>query len=266
MFPKRTVGIAVTVKKCLRCELIFADPQPIPFDLQDHYGVPPESYWKPEYFSVAPNYFEEVIERYVQLKTPELGKKSLDIGAGLGHAMIAMDKAGFDAYGFEPSVEFRDRALSKMAVSPDRMRIGDMETIAYEPESFDFISFGAVLEHLYEPSAAISKALTWLRRGGLIHIEVPSSRWLVNRIINLAYRLQGSDYVANISPMHLPYHLFEFGLKSFQLNAKRSDYEIAFHEHYVCQTYLPKMVDPLLQPWMRHTGTGMQLSIWLRKP
>ena len=40
-------GIAVSVKKCGNCELVFADPQPIPDRFDAHYGAP-EDYWTAE--------------------------------------------------------------------------------------------------------------------------------------------------------------------------------------------------------------------------
>ena len=49
------------MKKCKNCKLIYSSPQPVPFDIQDHYGVPPESYWRPEYFIPDPAYFSEQI-------------------------------------------------------------------------------------------------------------------------------------------------------------------------------------------------------------
>jgi 2-polyprenyl-3-methyl-5-hydroxy-6-metoxy-1,4-benzoquinol methylase len=265
MFPRKRKGLTVTVVKCGRCQLIYADPQPVPFDLQDHYGVPPASYWKEEYFTVSPDYFAGEIARFKQLVPFTRGMRALDIGAGLGKAMISLQRAGFDTYGFEPSGPFREQAIARMGIDPQRLRLGDMETITYEPGQFDLITFGAVLEHLYDPDASIRKAMGWLRPGGHIHIEVPSSAWLVNRIINLAYRLQGLDYVGNISPMHMPFHLYEFGLKSFEENGRRSGYTVAFHEYFVAPTYMPKLIDPLLTWWMRRTDTGMQLSLWLRK-
>jgi hypothetical protein len=56
----------------------------------------------------------------------------------------------------------------------------------------------------------------WLAPNGQIYAEVPSARWLIGRMLNLAYRVRGIDYVTNLSPMHSPYHLYEFELKSFQ--------------------------------------------------
>lgn len=44
--PKKVDGIAVSIKRCVQCGLIFADPCPVPDQLSDHYGIPPEEYWK----------------------------------------------------------------------------------------------------------------------------------------------------------------------------------------------------------------------------
>lgn len=263
--PKNKVGITTTIAKCTNCGLIYSNPQPIPFDLQDHYGVPPEDYWKEDYFTVSENYFQGEIKRLKSLIEFKEGMKSLDIGAGLGKAMIALTKAGFDTYGFEPSKQFYERAISKMSVSPEKLKIGQIEEVKYPQNTFDFISFAAVLEHLYDPSDSIIKALDWLKPNGIIHIEIPSSDWLINKILNLFYSLNRTDYVGNISPMHEPYHLYEFGLKSFQQHSKKYGYQLAYFEYYVCQTFMPKIADYFLKPYMKWTNTGMQLCVWLRK-
>ncbi len=263
--PKNKTGITTTIIKCKNCGLIYSNPQPVPFDLQDHYGVPPEDYWKPNYFNIDENYFKGEIERLKKLIDFKPGMRSLDIGAGLGKAMISLEKAGFDVYGFEPSQQFYERAISKMNIDPKKLQLGMIENVNYPDAYFDFISFGAVLEHLYDPSQSIQKALKWLKPNGIIHIEIPSSDWLINKLVNLFYKLKRSDYVANISPMHDPYHLYEFSLNSFKEHSKQNGYEIALYEYYVCQTYMPKIADLILKPYMKHTNSGMQLCVWLRK-
>ena len=43
--PRNKIGITITVSKCNQCGLIYSNPQPIPFDLQDHYGIALQNYW-----------------------------------------------------------------------------------------------------------------------------------------------------------------------------------------------------------------------------
>ena len=264
--PRSKIGISVSVVKCRNCNLIFSNPQPIPFDIQDHYGVPPENYWRPEYFTVDKNYFGHQIETTKKLSQFDNGMKALDIGAGLGKCMISLTNAGYDAYGFEPSVPFHQKAIEKMNISPDKLRLGMIEELDYPENSFDFITFGAVLEHLYDPAAALKKALKWSKQNGLIHIEVPSSKYLMPKIFNWYFRIRGTNYVNNISPMHRPFHLYEFGIESFKEHARKENYEISHYEYYVCDVYfLPRIIHPLLKWYMKKTNTGMQLAVWLRK-
>ncbi len=224
--PKSLTGISVSIVKCTNCGLIYSNPQPIPFDLQDHYGTPPEEYWKDEYFVSQPTYFNRQIEEVNKLLGSQPGKKALDIGAGLGKAMLAMQNKGFDVYGLEPSIPFYERAISKMGIDKDRLKLGSVEEIDYEKQSFDFINFGAVFEHLYEPTKCLEKVLSWLKPNGIIHIEVPSSNWLLPTFMNLYFRLIGTNYVTNLSPMHTPFHLHEFDLRSFEKLSHKMNFKV----------------------------------------
>lgn len=263
--PKKKIGISTTIMKCSNCELIFPNPLPVPENIDQHYGVPPEDYWTKEFLELSDNYFKPHADTFKRLYGNKEDMTALDIGAGTGLCVISLKKNGFEAYGLEPSEPFYERAITQMGISKDRMKLSTVEDAEYDNEKFDFITFGAVLEHLYSPSLAIKKSLQWLKPNGLIHIEVPSSKWLTNKIYNLVYRVQGLDYVGNISPMHTPFHLYEFGLKSFELHSQRYNYKIAQHKFMVCETFLPKILNPIIKPIMDKTNTGMELEVWLRK-
>jgi SAM-dependent methyltransferase len=263
--PRAKTGVSVTVVQCARCRLIFPNPLPIPRSIQDHYCLEPEEYWQREYFVADSAYFSEQIKRFNSLFVGNGPGRALDIGAGTGKCLTALESAGFDAFGLEGSELFHRAAIERNGIRPDRIRLSAVEDATFEPESFEFITFGAVLEHLYDPSEAIAKALNWLTPTGLIHIEVPSADWLIARLANFYYRLWGTDYVANLSPMHPPYHLYEFTLDTFRHHSQRLGYQIAHHEYYVAQTYLPRALDPVMRKVMEITRTGMQLEVWLRK-
>src|SRR6185436_15711156 len=115
----------------------------------------------------------------------------------------------YDAYGIEPSEPFYRRAIDQMGISPDRLSLTTFEDAEF-PRMFDIVSFGVILEHLYDPSAALAKAFKWLNPDGVIHVEVPSSKYIFSNILNLYFWLCRTDYVVNISPMHVPFHLYEF--------------------------------------------------------
>ena len=263
--PKNKFGITVSILKCEKCGLIYSNPLPIPINIQDHYGVPVEEYWKPEYFVWEPDYFSEQIETTKRLLFFKNGMKALDIGCGLGKCLTSLYNAGFDAYGIESSVPFYQKAISEMNIQPDRIKLGLMQEVEYQ-EKFDFITFGAVLEHLYHPAEALEKALKWLDKNGVIHIEVPSSNHFIPKLINLYYKFRCSGYVTHLSPMHSPFHLYEFDLESFRYLSKKMGFEIVEYRYDVCSIYyIPKIFHPLLSWYMKTTNTGMQLTVYLRK-
>lgn len=263
--PRAAIGIAVSVRQCRRCGLIFADPQPIPSSFSDHYDEPDE-YWNADYFEDEPGYFEAEIATAKRLLHFHPGMRALDVGAGIGKAMHALTAAGFEVWGFEPSPAFRKLAVERSGIPEERIGLCTIENATYGTEEFDLISFGAVLEHLRSPSHALRRAMEWLKPGGIVQLEVPSARWLIARLVNLYYRLLGTSFVTNISPMHRPFHLFEFTPACFELNGQHTGYEVVEQRTMVCSIrHAPPFLHGPLRSLMAQTETGMQLSVYLRK-
>jgi SAM-dependent methyltransferase len=259
--PRRLTGVTTTVVRCRGCGLVYCNPRPVPDDVAGLYDVAPEHYWR----DAAPDgeAFTDEIACFRRLWSGAGAPRVLDVGAGTGRAMVAMGHAGLDVWGLEPSPTFRARALA-LGVAESRLALGTVQDAVYAPASFDLITFGAVLEHLPDPAAALSSVLPWLAPGGLIHVEVPSSRWLVGRALNAVYRLTGAGHVTNLSPMHVPYHLYEFTPDSFARHGARAGYRIAEVRVFAGDTYLPGALSRAASALMERTGSGMQLQLWLR--
>lgn len=264
--PKKKSGISVSIMKCINCNLIFSNPRPVPHSFDDHYNINPEEYWKNEYFNIDENYFLHEIKKAKELLNFSSGMRALDIGGGIGKAHMALKNNGFETTSIEPSNTFRNLALSKFNIESDKYILSSIEDADFKENQFDFITFGAVLEHLNDPAFSILKSMKWLKKGGVIQIEVPSSKHLISKIYNLYFRLRGCNYITNLSPMHEPFHLYEFDTKSFKELSKKNNFSVAFYEYFVCSIYnIPKIFHPFLYYIMKNTNTGMQLSIWLRK-
>jgi SAM-dependent methyltransferase len=264
MRPRKRIGVTTSVMRCRECGLVFANPLPVPHDIAQHYDMSPSRYWAPRYFEPDPGYFSDQISMFRQLWDGDGTPVALDVGAGIGKCMRSLSAHGFDAHGLEPSPAFRDAAIEHGEIEPERLTLGTVETASYEPGTFDFATLGAVLEHLPDPAAEIEHVLAWLSPGGLVHIEVPSSNWLTSRLVNLAYRIQGLDFVTNLSPMHPPYHLYEFTAECFRRHAARSGHSVASVRLLTGHdTFLPGP-DSLWRSIMARTRTGMQLEVWLR--
>ncbi len=265
-WPRRKPGITVPIFRCRECSLIYANPMPIPESIGQHYEVEPEDYWCDGYFQDDPAYFHHQIEVFARLtdRSP-CGSSALDVGAGIGKAMVALTRAGFEAQGIEPSSAFRHAAIRRMGIPEDKLQPASVEDAVFPKDSFDFINFAAVLEHLADPATALRKLTGWLKPDGVMYVEVPSSAFLLSRLVRLSYQLTGSDYVINTCPMHVPYHMYEFGLKSFTCHGRWTGYTVAFYEYYPCAGHMPKVLVRPFNAVMGWTDTGMQLAVWLRK-
>lgn len=264
--PKSKIGISVSIQRCSDCGLIYSNPLPIPFDLQDHYGIIPEEYWEMEYHNWKESYFDSQLADAKDLLHFQNGMKALDIGAGIGKAMKCIEKAGFDVYGIEPSIPFYERAINNMKIDKNKLQLVTIDDFEFESDFFDFITFGAVFEHLYDPLKSLEKALSLLKPNGIIHLEVPSSNWLISRMTNFYYKMIGTNFVSNLSPMHSPFHLYEFDINSFKKCSNNLNFTIEKYYHNVCEIYnIPKFFHPILKMYMDKTYTGMQITIYLRK-
>jgi SAM-dependent methyltransferase len=257
--PRKRIGIATTVVRCIDCGLIYADPLPIPRSVEDHYGLEPGEYWPEDYFNVPPDHLKRELALCRQL-APH-AKDLLDIGAGLGHNMIAALAYGFNVTGIEASKTFYDVAARKLG---DRVMHTMLENADFPVGSFDVVSFNAVLEHLYDPAGAIEKVLRWLRPGGMVHIDVPDANYLLSKVYNLYFWLARTDYVVNISPMHPPFHLYEFTSESFVRHGEKAGYAVAHIQRYPGKTAAHRFTR-YLDPIMNITGTGMGLVVYLQK-
>jgi hypothetical protein len=62
-----------------------------------------------------------------------------------------------------------------MGVNPVKLKLGMLEEVEYDPGTFDFISVGAVFEHLYHPYEALEKShemaeAWWIDPNGSCHL------------------------------------------------------------------------------------------------
>lgn len=268
LFPWRQASMDLPVFRCGKCALTYSNPLPIPLSMSQHYGMDPENYWPEQYFQLDPNFspFSAVDFQKIERLIPGIQKPVyLDVGSGIGKSMRALAAKGWDVWGIEPGEQFHKAAITKGQIPSERLRNCSIENAEFPENFFDMISFGAVVEHLADPFACLNRSLDWLKPGGIIHIEVPSSNWLIGKAYRLVQKCMGSQYVTNLSPMHVPYHLHEFTHKSFELLPFANRFSIADYQYWPCLTYLPRGLSWLATKYMKYTDTGMQLVIYLRK-
>ena len=265
--PRNKSGMAITIHRCNVCDLIYSNPEPKPAALTDHYDIPVDSYWNEEQLSQSIEIHSRHLNKCKTLLGFYPGMKALDVGVGVGNGFAALKQAGFDTWAIEPSPSFRKKALELTQADEERIQLSSIEEADFPDEHFDFVSLSGVFEHLYDPAANLRRCMKFLKPGGIWYAEVPSSNWLIARLINRYYKLVGTSFTTNLSPMHIPFHIHEFTHRTFVKNSEIGRlYEVCSYEYEVCPVrHFPKVLHPAVNKLMEKTGTGLQLHIWLRK-
>jgi SAM-dependent methyltransferase len=96
------------------------------------------------------------------------GARVLDVGAGGGRLVAALDRAGFDAAGIEPSA--RSHARARQAGLP----VVRESVAGHADAGLGAVVLWHVLEHLEDPAAALARVHGWLAPGGLVLVGVPN--------------------------------------------------------------------------------------------
>lgn len=261
----KRLGKGLPILKCKHCGLIF------PADIivfEENIFTKTQSGTFPA-FSEVP--YKGSFERELNLmegffKRPLKELDALDAGFGYGNSLLPMKERFRSVKGIEPFKEIFQYAVlhpELKGLKGDLINV-DFDQAQYPDTSFDFI-FLEAFQHLQEPDIALKKAMKWLKKDGLIYMEVPSSGWLIAKLVNLIYYLQRTNYVCNLSPLHGHYSFTELSRRTLELNGQKNNYKVIYHEIYPCNTGLNQWLDKILKLVMKLTGTGMQMGIVLKK-
>lgn len=204
------LGVESRIVQCVSCGLIFANPMPHPTQAFANYHDT-EEYFRNHDPKIK---IAEYVERY-RYAERLLGRRgvTLDVGCGSGESLLAAQQAGWDAVGIEPSAEFAEFARQRYGAD---VRVGELADVRFDDGSFDFLTLGAVLEHVFEPLVLLREMRRVLRPGGLAYIGVPNEAGLYWTLGNAYQRLRGRDWVLNISPTFEPFHTLGWSKRSLR--------------------------------------------------
>lgn len=107
------------------------------------------------------------IDKFLNRKKANL----LDVGSGIGVFLYEMKKKGYKAKGLDLDKRYAN-FLKKKEI---KVFVSKIENLNIK-EKFDLITFNKVLEHVKNPSKFLKNSLKFLKKSGLIYIEVPDSK------------------------------------------------------------------------------------------
>jgi 2-polyprenyl-3-methyl-5-hydroxy-6-metoxy-1,4-benzoquinol methylase len=164
-----------TVYRCGACGLGFLDPRPDASELGDLYR---DGYFDDQYGHGLAFGSPEMQKRLSQeshrirfFRRVKKSGKVLDIGCGMGYFLLACRDAGYDVEGMDISADSAAYVRREMEIP---VAVGAIDGIDYPPESFDIITMWHFLEHTSDPRPYLQKAGQWLKRDGVLVVDVPN--------------------------------------------------------------------------------------------
>ena len=162
--------------KCAECGLIRHEAMPTDAALAEYYRA--------SYRADYQNAHQGPSERHIAKRRAEAGKRLdrlsphlrpggalIDFGCGSGEFIEAARAAGYAAQGFEPGQDYATHARTTRGLPVENC--GWQDYVAPESGVGAVTSFH-VFEHLTDPVAAMTRAVSWLGDDGLVYIEVPN--------------------------------------------------------------------------------------------
>jgi SAM-dependent methyltransferase len=167
----------LSVSRCVRCRMMFRNPQPSDEDLNRFY----DGAFQPENVLTHNTGMEGTTDalarQYISCLAARIGikgKKVLEFGAGLGITCRALRAAGAKVTAIEP---FAWRECSKSGVATYR----SLDELP-KGSKFDVILSLEVLEHLRSPLTTLRELQGRLRPGGWLYVATPNAASLRARL------------------------------------------------------------------------------------
>jgi 2-polyprenyl-3-methyl-5-hydroxy-6-metoxy-1,4-benzoquinol methylase len=171
----RFTGSVFNLYICNDCQLVYLNPRPTPFEVEEFY---PEDY---EAYQIRGNNILAIANwnvkqalymqlKYVRLYHPEQGRL-LDVGCATGNFLLLAREHGWQVFGIEiieRAAQIAREQLGSEHISPD------LEVLSLPTGSLDAITLWDVLEHLPSPKFAMRKFHDLLRKGGMVYFSIPN--------------------------------------------------------------------------------------------
>jgi len=199
------------VVRCAGCGFVYVNPRPdeatlaglylsyLPDKMED-----PES-WRGYMKTVFSNAASEIA------RLSPKGGRTLDIGCGYGFFLDEMKQKGFAVSGMDVS----PTAVGYAAKRGFDVRLGTLDTVAFEEGAFDVVTMFYVLEHIPDPLKALQQVKRILKPGGLLLLRLPHTTPIVKALSVLGI---------NNNLYDPPFHLNDFSASSIKTLLSKAGY------------------------------------------
>ena len=216
-----------SIVKCKKCGLIFIKNAPTEKELEEMYS---SDYFDMTEHEMDISKFENrvtnwEIKRYNKiLKGIERNCKRgnlLEIGPGLGSFLVVARKKGWSVEGMEPSKMMAKYCREKLKINVNE---NFLEKAKYKEGTFSVVYMDNVFEHVLDPVKTLLIIKKWLKKDGLIVIEVPNEGGLLYTAVRVYKRIRQLFGIKNDEK--LLQHMFYYDIKSMKQLMNKAGYEV----------------------------------------
>jgi SAM-dependent methyltransferase len=166
--PLRTV-------MCRACGLVWTNPRPTAGDMDAYYA----SGYRADYTGAAAPPLRKIVRGMLGARDRRRALRSLlpsgatlvDVGCGAGEFVYLLRQEHVDASGVEPGRDYADFARRVLKIP---IQTATVETAVVSPGSQDVVTMFHALEHVPDPARVLATVRGWLKKGGLLVVEVPN--------------------------------------------------------------------------------------------
>lgn len=224
-----------SVRRCRACGHGFTSPRP------DRNSIP--LYYPSDYSPFASPIaagdsrgWKAAIKRFVGdvfdpretvIPADQVPGDALEIGCGSGRFLVELARRGWRVRGVEPS----HTAITELVSAHDvEVAQGTVDSVEFEPSSFDLVAALMVLEHLHDPRTDVRRIESWIRPGGIFMGSVPNSAsWEFGAFGADWYALQLPTHLSHFTPGSLSKLLIDAGFEPPEIIGQRNISNLMIH-------------------------------------
>jgi SAM-dependent methyltransferase len=214
-------------KQCAHCSFVYLDPRLTPEELKLLYSDEYFLHDGADFGAHSPSDYESAAIKG-SVKFPEIlgwirrykpSGEFFEIGCGMGYFLEYARKNGYTVSGIEYAELGVRTCQMKFGLNVQR---GSFEELALQPDRYDVMFMGDVLEHLIQPLDMLRKAHSMLKPSGVLAAEVPSTfNSLAGRLAVAGMRVLGTKKKMAMPP----YHVSEFTPKTLRSMLERAGFK-----------------------------------------
>ncbi len=219
--PKAEPHMVTNVARCKNCGFIYTNPmiRGVEHLELEHYRNA-EAYQSSRIDDVS-GMFRSRVDVLKKIKP---AGDLLDVGAGKGEFLSEAIKAGFTGEGVEPSGVFCEFARKNYGVTMHQGLLGQTDSV--DGKTYDLISLLHVLEHVDDPNSLMETFKNYLKKDGVLFIEVPNTESTFLKIIDRYYKMKGLNWSSRLSPLHPPFHKYGYNPRSLRYILESHGFEV----------------------------------------